>query len=212
MKAVNFVQGRATALRLENLDTDQIMPKQFLRGIDKSGLARGLFHDLRYDGAGQARPGFYMNQPGGEAVKVLLGGANFGCGSSREHAVWGLQQSGIEAVVAPGFGEIFYSNALGNGLLLVVLPPEDVARLMGDAERWPGEEVRIDVQALTVKSHSVDARFGLSARHQRMLLEGLDVLGLSLTYRPAIAAFEQAHHGRAPWLQDVAARMTARLR
>lgn len=212
MNPVVFVQGRAQALRLENLDTDQIMPKQFLRGIDKSGLADGLFYDLRYDSAGQPRPGFYMNQPEGKQVRILVGGSNFGCGSSREHAVWGLQQAGVQAVVAPSFGEIFYSNALGNGLLLVVLPVDQVAQLMADAEAHPDQDVRIDVKALRLESRNLRAGFSLSPRHQRMLLEGLDGLGLSLTYRDAIAGFERAHHAREPWLQDVAARMSAAAR
>ena len=205
MNPVRRIEGRSAALRLENLDTDQIMPKQFLRGIDKQGLRQGLFHDLRFDGEGRERPGFVLNQPAYAGVSVLIGGNNFGCGSSREHAVWGLQQAGIRAVVAPGFGEIFYSNAMGNGLLLVTLPEAEVRRLMDEADAVPGNLVAIDVETLTLRSAGgVEARFEMLPRHQRMLLEGLDAIGLSMTYRDRIEAFAAAHWAAQPWLKDVA--------
>ena len=205
MNPVRRIEGRSAALRLENLDTDQIMPKQFLRGIDKQGLRQGLFHDLRFDGEGRERPGFVLNQPAYAGVSVLIGGNNFGCGSSREHAVWGLQQAGIRAVVAPGFGEIFYSNAMGNGLLLVTLPEAEVRRLMDEADAVPGNTVEIDVETLTLRSAGgVEARFEMLPRHQRMLLEGLDAIGLSMTYRDRIEAFAAAHWAAQPWLKDVA--------
>nr|WP_297386222.1 3-isopropylmalate dehydratase small subunit [uncultured Roseateles sp.] len=205
MNPVRRIEGRSAALRLENLDTDQIMPKQFLRGIDKQGLRQGLFHDLRFDGEGRERPGFVLNQPAYAGVSVLIGGNNFGCGSSREHAVWGLQQAGIRAVVAPGFGEIFYSNAMGNGLLLVTLPEAEVRRLMDEADAVPRNTVEIDVETLTLRSAGgVEARFEMLPRHQRMLLEGLDAIGLSMTYRDRIEAFAAAHWAAQPWLKDVA--------
>ena len=205
MNPVRRIEGRSAALRLENLDTDQIMPKQFLRGIDKQGLRQGLFHDLRFDGEGRERPGFVLNQPAYAGVSVLIGGNNFGCGSSREHAVWGLQQAGIRAVVAPGFGEIFYSNAMGNGLLLVTLPEAEVRRLMDEADAVPRNTVEIDVETLTLRSAGgVEARFEMLPRHQRMLLEGLDAIGLSMTYRDRIDAFAAAHWAAQPWLKDVA--------
>lgn len=209
----HLIRGRAAALRIENLDTDQIMPKQFLRGIDKSGLKEGLLYDLRFDGAGQPRDGFVLNRPEHAGTGILVGGANFGCGSSREHAVWGLQQYGIHAVIAPSFGEIFYSNAMNNRLLLVMLPPAQVAALMADAEDPAGGDVCIDVQAQTVSSASVkDARFELSERHRRMVLEGLDVIGLTLTHQREIEAFAARHWQRQPWLKDVAAGARARAR
>ena len=211
MDDTHRIEGRAAAIRIDNLDTDQIMPKQFLRGIDKMGLAAGLLHDLRFDAAGRPRPGFVLNQPGGAPVRILLGGANFGCGSSREHAVWGLQQYGIEAVVAPGFGEIFYSNAMNNRLLLVMLPQDDIDRLMADADEPVSANIRIDVDRMTVRSASVDAAFTLTPRHRRMLLEGMDVIGLSLTYQAQIDAFAAAHWARHPWLKDVPALTRRRL-
>ncbi|OWQ93831.1 3-isopropylmalate dehydratase small subunit [Roseateles aquatilis] len=211
MTPVHRIEGRTAALRIENLDTDQIMPKQFLRGIDKNGLRDGLLYDLRFDAAGRARPDFVLNRPDHADVSVLIAGSNFGCGSSREHAVWGLQQAGIRAVVAPSFGEIFYSNAMGNGLLLVTLPEADVRRLMAEADAVPGNAVSIDVQTQTLRSGSgsVQARFDLLARHRRMLLDGLDAIGLSLTYRDRIDAFARAHWAAQPWLKNVAANAIA---
>ena len=196
------VAGIAAALDIANLDTDQIMPKQFLRGIDKAGLDRGLLWDLRFDGDGRPRPDFVLNRPAWAGTRVLVAGPNFGCGSSREHAVWGLQQYGIEAVIAPSFGEIFYSNAMNNRLLLVMLPPADIAALMAAADA--GERVAIDVGRMTVHAGGLTAPFELSPRHRRMFLEGLDVIGLSLTYRDRIDTFAQAHWAAQPWVRDVA--------
>ena len=201
-----FIEGRAAALRIENLDTDQIMPKQFLRGITKDGLAQGLLYDLRFDAQGQPRPDFVLNRLAdpGRPLRVLIAGANFGCGSSREHAVWGLQQYGIQAVVAPSFGEIFYSNAMNNRLLLATLPAAQVQQLMTEAESPEGALLQIDVAQQTLRSATVEAGFSLLPRHQRMFLEGLDVIGLSLTHQAQIDAFAQQHWARQPWLKDVA--------
>src|SRR5574341_1377192 len=211
MKESVCIQGRAAALRIENLDTDQIMPKQFLRGIDKSGLKEGLRYDLRFAAQGRARPEFVLNGPRHAGASILVSGANFGCGSSREHAVWGLLQFGIRAVIAPSFGEIFYSNAMNNRLLLVTLPPPAIARLMDDADAAPGDAVEIDITAQTLRSRSVQARFELMPRHRRMFLEGLDGIGLSLGHAERIAAFAQGHWARQPWLRDVAAQAMRRL-
>ncbi|MET0517870.1 MAG: 3-isopropylmalate dehydratase small subunit [Burkholderiaceae bacterium] len=205
-----IIEGCAAALRIDNLDTDQIMPKQFLRGIDKSGLAPGLLYDLRFDGEGRPRPDFVLNRSAYADTRILVAGANFGCGSSREHAVWGLQQYGIQAVIAPSFGEIFYSNALNNQLLLVMLPLGEVQALMAAAEA--GARIDIDVAAMRVRGGPVDTLFTLSDRHRRMLIEGLDVIGLSLSYRAQIDAFARAHWRQQPWLQDVARRTQQRLR
>jgi 3-isopropylmalate/(R)-2-methylmalate dehydratase small subunit len=205
------VAGRMAALRIANLDTDQIMPKQFLHGIDKTGLARGVLHDLRFDPTGQPRQGFVLNQSGFADTRVLVAGANFGCGSSREHAVWGLQQFGIQAVVAPSFGEIFYSNAMNNRLLLVMLPEPVVAALMAAAEAPGGAAVQIDVEQMSLQAGEISARFELSARHRRMFLEGLDVVGMTLTQQEQVQAFGRALWAREPWVKDVAARTCERL-
>ncbi|SDO24876.1 3-isopropylmalate/(R)-2-methylmalate dehydratase small subunit [Rhodoferax sp. OV413] len=204
-----LVQGRMAAIRIENLDTDQIMPKQFLHGIDKSGLAQGLLYDLRFDAQGQPRPDCVLNQSAYAQTRILVAGANFGCGSSREHAVWGLQQYGIQAVIAPSFGEIFYSNAMNNRLLLAMLPQEQIAALMHDADQQG--ELQIDVDRMRVRSASVDAAFSLSDRHRQMFLEGLDVIGLSLTYQAQIQAFAAQHWQQHPWMRDVAGNTRVRL-
>jgi 3-isopropylmalate/(R)-2-methylmalate dehydratase small subunit len=203
-----MIEGVAAPLPIANLDTDQIMPKQFLRGIDKAGLDRGVLYDLRVDAAGQPRPDFVLNQPAYAGAPILLGGANFGCGSSREHAVWGLQQFGVRAVVASSFGEIFYSNAMNNGLMLATVAPAYMEQLF--AQEGP-LRLRIDVERLEVDSIVGKARFTLSERHRRMFMDGLDMLGASLLHLPAIEAFATRWREDNPWLADVAAHARARL-
>jgi 3-isopropylmalate/(R)-2-methylmalate dehydratase small subunit len=207
-----IIEGIAAPLPLANLDTDQIMPKQFLRGIDKAGLDRGVLYDLRFDAQQRARPDFVLNQPAYADAPILLGGANFGCGSSREHAVWGLQQFGVRAVIASSFGEIFYSNAMNNGLMLATVSEDDARRLFDEAaaSRAP-LELRIDVERLEVHSATASARFSLSERHRRMFMDGLDMLGASLLHRDAIQAFAGQWHAAHPWLKDVAASARARI-
>jgi 3-isopropylmalate/(R)-2-methylmalate dehydratase small subunit len=206
-----LIEGQAAALRIENLDTDQIMPKQFLRGIDKSGLKQGVLYDLRFDAEGRPRPDFVLNRATYANTSILIGGSNFGCGSSREHAVWGLQQFGVRAVIASSYAEIFHSNAMNNRLLLVTLPPDQIAMLMDDADDPSGNTVHIDITQQTLRSRRVQARFELMPRHRQMFLEGLDSIGLSLTYQAQIAAFAQAHWASQPWLRDVAAATMRRL-
>ena len=205
------VAGIAAALDIANLDTDQIMPKQFLRGIDKAGLDRGLLWDLRFDGDGRPRPDFVLNRPAWAGTRVLVAGPNFGCGSSREHAVWGLQQYGIEAVVAPGFGEIFYSNALNNGLLVAAVSPEDGLALLNEAGADEPLHIEVDAVSMTVRTPTRSVPFTLSERHRRMVLDGLDLIGASLAYRDRIEAFASRHHAEEPWVKDVARRTRQRL-
>ncbi|OYT90519.1 MAG: 3-isopropylmalate dehydratase small subunit [Burkholderiales bacterium PBB3] len=207
----HLIQGRAAAIRIENLDTDQIIPKQFLRGIDKTGLADGILYDLRFDEQGVVRPDFVLNRPEYSGVNILIGGSNFGCGSSREHAVWGLQQYGIQAVIAPSFGEIFYSNAMNNRLILVMLSQSQIDVLIANTEHPNTNDVRIDVQQLRVQSRNVDAPFAISSRHQQMYLDNLDVIGLSLTHQKKIDDFSTRHWSLHPWMQDVAGKTRTRL-
>jgi 3-isopropylmalate/(R)-2-methylmalate dehydratase small subunit len=204
MRDTSLIEGVAAPLPIANLDTDQIMPKQFLRIIDKAGLDQGLLYDLRFDEHGQARAGCVLNQPAYDGATVLVGGPNFGCGSSREHAVWGLQQFGIQVVIASSFGEIFYSNAMNNRLLLVMLDEADVQRIQADLSDPSTNRITVDVTAMTVRSHSNQASFTLGERHRRMFLEGLDMIGATLTQQEQIAAFAAAHGERRPWLKDVA--------
>jgi 3-isopropylmalate/(R)-2-methylmalate dehydratase small subunit len=206
------IDGIAAPLPIANLDTDQIMPKQFLRGIDKAGLDQGLLWDLRFHGDGSPRADFVLNQPAYVGTRVLVAGPNFGCGSSREHAVWGLQQYGIQAVIAPSFGEIFYSNAMNNRLLAVMLPENEVEALMqaaGDAQA--PLHVAIDVEDLSVRTGTHTSHFTLSERHRQMFIARLDMIGASLTHRAEIAAFAERHWAAQPWVRDVARRTRARL-
>jgi 3-isopropylmalate/(R)-2-methylmalate dehydratase small subunit len=199
------IEGVAAPLPIGNLDTDQIMPKQFLRGIDKTGLDEGLLYDLRFDAAGGPRRDFVLNRAEYAHSRILIGGENFGCGSSREHAVWGLLQYGIKAIVAPSFGEIFYSNAMNNQLLLAPVPQTAVDSILSDISNPLNNRVTIDIRLRTVRSRNHLAHFSLSARHHRMFVDGLDLVGASLAQLGAIAAFEQAHWTEQPWLKAVAA-------
>jgi len=205
------IEGIAAPLPTSNLDTDQIMPKQFLRGIDKSGLDRGLLYDMRFDGEHRPRPDFVLNRTEYRDTAILVGGSNFGCGSSREHAVWGLQQYGIRAVIASSYGEIFYSNAMNNRLLVVMLPEDVVQTIMADVSDPATSKVTIDVERMTVQSHSVETAFSLSARHRHMFLEGLDMVGATLAMQEQIRTFEQEHWAVKPWLKDLAYTTKARL-
>jgi len=208
--ATSRIDGIAAPLPIANLDTDQIMPKQFLHGIDKKGLDRGVLWDLRFHGDGSLKPGFVLNRPEYAATRILVAGANFGCGSSREHAVWGLQQFGIQAVIASAFGEIFLSNALNNRLLVVSLPEDEVQALMAQALAGP-LQLCIDVQAMTVTSPQRTLRFTMGERHRTMFLKGIDMIGASLEHKAAIEAFARRHWAAQPWVEGVAAKTWARL-
>jgi len=199
------IEGVAAPLPIGNLDTDQIMPKQFLRGIDKTGLDEGLLYDLRFDAAGGPKRDFVLNRAEYAHSRILIGGENFGCGSSREHAVWGLLQYGIKAIVAPSFGEIFYSNAMNNQLLLAPVPQTAVDGILSDVSNPLNNRVTIDIRLRTVRSRNHLAHFSLSARHHGMFVDGLDLVGASLAHLGTIAAFEQAHWTEQPWLKAVAA-------
>jgi 3-isopropylmalate/(R)-2-methylmalate dehydratase small subunit len=212
MDSKHSIAGIAAALPIANLDTDQIMPKQFLRGIDKSGLDRGVLHDLRFDADGKTRADFVLNRDEYAGCQILVAGENFGCGSSREHAVWGLLQFGIRAVIAPGFGEIFYSNAMNNGLLLIAVTQADVDRFTRDVQKPAINKMRIDVERLQVRSRTHVAKFTMSARHRAMFLDGVDLVGASLANAEAITEFERKHWERQPWLQSIGAVVRARFR
>jgi 3-isopropylmalate/(R)-2-methylmalate dehydratase small subunit len=194
--------GIAAPLPLNNLDTDQIMPKQFLFGIDKSGLARGVLYDLRFDASGNAREDFALNKPEYAGARILVTGANFGCGSSREHAVWGLQQAGIDVVIAPSFGEIFYFNAQNNRLLLITLDEAIVTTLTALVSDPSTNRLTIDVEHQRVStSDGTHYAFDLPPRQKRMFIEGLDMIGMTLAESDAIRAFEAKHEAAHPWMK-----------
>ena len=193
------LSGRAAAMPAANIDTDVIMPKAFLKGIDRSGLARGLFHDLRFDESGAERNDFILNRADMAETRFLLVGPNFGCGSSREHAVWGMLQYGIRGIIGSSYGAIFADNAANNGLLLLSLPLEQVAALMAELDDGAGEmTVDLDAQRIAVGGYA--AGFDIDPATRRALMLGLDRIGETLTHADRIRAFEKAYLGRKPWL------------
>jgi 3-isopropylmalate/(R)-2-methylmalate dehydratase small subunit len=209
--AAHLLEGIAAPFTVNNIDTDQIMPKQFLYGIDKTGLARGVLYDLRFDAQGAARPDFVLNRAEYQGARILLAGSNFGCGSSREHAVWGLQQSGIDAVIAPSYGEIFYFNALNNRLLLITLPPSEFEALAAEVAQAADKRLRIDIAKETITNAAGRCyAFAIPARQKHMLLEGLDMVRMTLQQHQAIDAFEQRHWAANPWARiDLPAQQAA---
>lgn len=190
MKPVRVVEGTMVPLDRADIDTDQIMPKQFLKRIERTGFGEFVFADWRSD------PDFVLNDPARAGAKVLVTGPNFGSGSSREHAPWGLQQWGFEAVVAPSFADIFKTNCAKIGLPTVSLPPQ-VCKQLAEVAADPAARCRIDLEAQTVTAGAVTADFDIDAHTKHLLLEGLDDIGLTLHDEGDIAAFEAA---RAPYL------------
>jgi 3-isopropylmalate/(R)-2-methylmalate dehydratase small subunit len=200
MQAFKSLDAVAVPIARPNVDTDQIVPARFLRKPRSSGYGNYLFHDLRLDREGRERD-FVLNKPGYRDAKILVADRNFGCGSSREHAVYALWDYGIRAVIAPSFGDIFFGNSFMNGLLLIVLPAADVAALIGALDAKPGAHMRVDLAAQTVTgADGKTYRFDIDAYRKRCLLEGLDELAFTLSRRDAIKAFERKHAADMPWV------------
>ncbi|HXQ56355.1 MAG TPA: 3-isopropylmalate dehydratase small subunit [Actinomycetes bacterium] len=187
--------SKLVPLLADNVDTDQIIPARYLKGTSKAGLGEGLFADWRYDGDGNPREGFVLNRPEMAGRSILLAGANFGSGSSREHAAWALQAFGFRAVLAPLFADIFRNNALKNGMLPVQLPAEAHAELAAATDADP--EVTVDLEAETVTlPGGRTVGFGVDPFARQMLLDGTDELGYLLSQGAAVAAYEDAHPSR----------------
>ncbi len=185
--------GRVAALQRANVDTDQIIPKQFLKRIERTGFGAFLFHDWRYLDDGTLNPEFELNRAEAQGATVLLTGANFGCGSSREHAPWALGDFGFRAIIAPSFADIFYANCMQNGLLPVVLPEAAVAELFRRCATTRGYEVTVDLEARAVSdAGGFQASFEVEEYRREMLLRGLDEIGQTLLDEPRIAAYEQS--------------------
>jgi 3-isopropylmalate/(R)-2-methylmalate dehydratase small subunit len=184
-------RGQVIPLDRANMDTDQIIPKQFLKRIERTGYGPFLFNDWRYDSGGNPKPDFILNREPYSHGSILLAGKNFGCGSSREHAAWALNNFGIRVVVAPSFGDIFHSNAANNGLLTVALPEAAMAELFARAAASPVYELTVNVETLTVSDDSGwITRFPLAPFRQHCLLNGLDQIGITLRNEPSITAYE----------------------
>jgi 3-isopropylmalate/(R)-2-methylmalate dehydratase small subunit len=195
------VTGIAAALPAANQDTDIIMPKQFLKGTDRQGLALGVFHHLRFQAPGVEREDFTLNRVPWREARFLVVGPNFGCGSSREHAVWGLRQWGVRAVLGTTFGGIFFDNCLNNGVLALSLPPAAAARLLELAADPARCRMTIDLPAQEIRPETGDTiPFALDARRKNALVLGLDPVAATLEEADAIRAFERAHHLANPWL------------
>ena len=201
MKPFTRLDGRAAPLGLANVDTDQIIPKQFLKTVEREGLAKGLFYDFRFDEAGKEKTDFVLNRPEYRAASILIAGDNFGCGSSREHAPWALMDFGITCVISSSFADIFHNNCLNNGLLPVVLKPQEVEALMEEAKG--GNHVfTVDLETQTVSAPSgAKFRFEIDPDRKHKLLEGLDAIGETLRHAPAIDGFEMKRALAQPWLE-----------
>jgi 3-isopropylmalate/(R)-2-methylmalate dehydratase small subunit len=194
VKPLRVVSGRVAVMNRPDVDTDQIVPKQYLKRIERTGFGEVLFHDWRFDQDGRERPGFELNRREFRDGKVLLAGRNFGCGSSREHAVWALQDYGFDAIIAPSFGDIFRTNAGKIGLLTVTLPDDEVERLMEGVDLDTGSELTVDLERRLIVApdgREVPFEFDETTRHR--ILNGLDEIALTLEHEDAIRAYETAH-------------------
>ena len=201
MRAFTRLDGRAAPLELANIDTDQIIPKQFLKTVEREGLGRGLFYDFRFDENGKEKNDFVLNRPEYKGAGVLVAGDNFGCGSSREHAPWALMDFGISCVISTSFADIFYNNCFQNGLLPVVLKPEEVQDLMEEA-KGGNHMVTVDLAAQTVVSPSGKTfSFQIDPSRKDKMLNGLDAIGETLQAAPSIDVFEGKRAISQPWLE-----------
>jgi 3-isopropylmalate/(R)-2-methylmalate dehydratase small subunit len=201
MEQFTKLTGIAAPLPLINVDTDMIIPKQFLKTIKRSGLGVNLFDEMRYDDDGAEIPSFVLNQPAYRDAEVLVSGENFGCGSSREHAPWALLDFGIRCVIASSFADIFYNNCFKNGILPIVLAPEQIDVLMKDAEKGANARMSIDLEAQTVTSSDGEIfSFEVDAFKKHCLLNGLDDIGLTMEKLPSIDAFEAQASQSRPWV------------
>jgi len=195
------LDAKAAPLPQANIDTDQIIPKQFLKTVEREGLARGLFYDFRFDEAGREKPDFVLNRPEYKGAGVLVAGDNFGCGSSREHAPWALMDFGIRCVVSTSFADIFYNNCFQNGLLPVVLPADQVQQLMEEA-RGGNHVASVDLEAQTVTSPSGAVfRFDIDPARKEKMLKGLDAIGETLQREKDIDVYEMKRALAQPWLE-----------
>jgi 3-isopropylmalate/(R)-2-methylmalate dehydratase small subunit len=199
MEPFSTMAGVVMPMNRVNVDTDQIIPKQFLKRVERTGFGEFLFFDWRYNDDGTPKPDFVLNQPGYKDAEIIVAGRNFGSGSSREHAPWALGQYGFKVVIAPSFADIFHNNCFQNGLLPIVLPEETVQQIVENAERDPGYRLHVDLEAERVwdDDEQVVAEFRVEPFRRHCLLNGLDDIGLTLERDDDIAAFEanRSSHG-----------------
>jgi 3-isopropylmalate dehydratase/3-isopropylmalate/(R)-2-methylmalate dehydratase small subunit len=202
MQAFTRLDAKAAPLPLANIDTDQIIPKQFLKTVEREGLGKGLFYDFRFDEQGRERPDFVLNRPEYKGVGVLVAGDNFGCGSSREHAPWALMDFGVRCVVSTSFADIFYNNCFQNGLLPVVLKAPEVQALMDEA-KGGNHVMSVDLEAQTVTAPSGAAfHFEIDPVRKAKMLKGLDAIGETLQKAKEIDLYEMKRALAQPWLEE----------
>lgn len=197
MKKFTVLEGIAAPLMQANIDTDIIIPKNFLKTTTRTGLGKHLFNDIRYDTAGKPLADFVLNTPPFDKAQILLAGTNFGCGSSREHAPWALLDFGIQAVIAPSFADIFYNNCFKNGVCPVALPLETVQKLADVADT---HKITVDLEKQTVSAGNMVFPFEIDPIRKKTLLSGLDDIGLTLEAKGDIAAFEATRKKSHAWL------------
>ncbi len=201
MDKFTTLTGIAAPMPLTNIDTDMIIPKQFLKTIKRSGLGVNLFDEMRYDDAGDERPDFVLNQPAYRDAEILIAGDNFGCGSSREHAPWALKDFGIKCIVSSSFADIFFNNCFKNGILPVVLPQDQVDVLMKDAEKGANARMTVDLEAQTITTSDGEVfGFEVDAHKKHCLLHGLDDIGLTMEHSGEIDNFEKRLQTECPWV------------
>jgi len=201
MQKFDKLTGVAAPLPLINIDTDMIIPKQFLKTIKRTGLGKSLFFEMRFDDNGNEVEDFVLNQPAYREAKILVAGDNFGCGSSREHAPWALLDFGISCIISTDFADIFYSNCFKNGVLPIKLPQEDVDKLMEDAERGANATVSIDLESQKITGpDGGEISFEIDAFRKHCLLNGLDEIGLTMEKEAKIDAYEEKMNASQPWL------------
>ena len=200
MQKFTTLTGIAAPLPMINVDTDMIIPKQYLKTIKRTGLGKGLFAELRYDEEGNPKPDFVLHKPPHHEAVILIAGENFGCGSSREHAPWALLDFGFRCIVAPSFADIFYNNCFKNGILPVVLPQSEIDKLIDDASRGANAVMTVDLEAQEIRGPDGGSiPFDVDPHRKRCLMEGLDDIALTIEKADAIEAFEQETATSRPW-------------
>ncbi|HEY7458608.1 MAG TPA: 3-isopropylmalate dehydratase small subunit [Xanthobacteraceae bacterium] len=201
MEKFTTLTGVAAPLKMINVDTDMIIPKQYLKTIKRTGLGKGLFSEMRYRDDGKENPDFVLNKPAYRQAKILVAGDNFGCGSSREHAPWALLDFGIRCVISTSFADIFYNNCFKNGILPVKVSPEDLAKLFDDAERGANATLTIDLEKQEIRGPDGGMnRFDIDPFRKHCLLNGLDDIGLTMEKGAKIDSFEREAAQVRPWL------------
>mgnify|MGYP000208386326 FL=1 len=200
MEKFTTLTGVAAPLPMRNVDTDMIIPKQFLKTIQRTGLGKSLFFEMRFDEAGKEVPDFVLNQPAYRGAQILVTGDNFGCGSSREHAPWALLDFGIRCIIAPDFADIFYNNCFQNGILPIRLPQAEVDKLMDDASRGANATLTVDLEAQEIRGPDGGViKFDIDPFRKHCLLNGLDNIGLTLEKHEHISTFEEKLATAKPW-------------